>query len=93
VKLLYKPFAFVFGIVAGMIAGALFKRAWLVVGGEEGKPDAKDKQRGLVEVVAAAALQGAVFGGVKAAVDRAGAHGYEALTGVWPGKTDEPDEK
>jgi hypothetical protein len=92
VKLLYKPFGLVTGIVAGAIAGAIFKRAWAVVGGEEDKPDAKDKQRGWVEVVAAAALQGAVFGGVKAAVDRAGAQGYEALTGVWPGKTEEPDK-
>ena len=94
-KLLYKPVGLVTGIVAGMIAGAIFKRAWSLVGGEEEKPDAKDKQRGWVEVVSAAALQGAVFGGVKAAVDRAGATGYEALTGVWPGNTEKPkpDEK
>jgi hypothetical protein len=91
-KLLYKPVGLVAGIVAGMIAGAIFKRAWSVVGDEE-RPDAKDKQRGFVEVVSAAALQGSVFGGVKAAVDRASAHGYEAVTGVWPGKTDEPHEK
>ena len=92
-KLLYKPVGLVSGIVAGMVAGAIFKRAWGLVDGEEVKPDAKDKQRGFVEVVAAAALQGAVFGGVKAAVDRASAHGYEAVTGVWPGKSEEPDEK
>ena len=90
-KLLYKPFGLVAGILAGMIAGAIFRRAWGVVGGGEDKPDATDKERGWVEVVSAAALQGAVFGGVKAAVDRASAQGYEAVTGVWPGKTDEPD--
>ncbi|NKS66523.1 DUF4235 domain-containing protein, partial [Rhodococcus hoagii] len=32
------------------------------------------------EVLVAAALQGAVFAVVKAAVDRAGAKGYRALT-------------
>ena len=91
-KLLYKPFGLVAGIVAGMIAGAIFKRAWAVVGGDEDKPDATDRQRGWLQVVAAAALQGAVFGGVKAAVDRASAHGYEAVTGVWPGKIGESEE-
>ena len=30
-------------------------------------------------------VQGAVFGGVKAAVDRAGATGFSHLTGAWPG--------
>jgi Protein of unknown function (DUF4235) len=93
VKLLYKPFGLVAGIVARMIAGAIFKRTWSLVGGDEDRLDATDKQRGWVEVVLAAVLHGAVFGGVKAAVDRASAHGYEAVTGVWPGKTEEPDEK
>lgn len=92
-KLLYKPFGLVTGIVAGMIAGAIFKRTWALVGGEADKPDAKDKERGWLEVVTAAALQGAVFGAVKAAVDRAGATGYEAVTGVWPGNTEQADEQ
>jgi membrane-associated protease RseP (regulator of RpoE activity) len=93
VKLLYKPVGLVAGILAGMVAGVVFKRAWSLVGGDEGKPNPTDKERGWVEVVSAAALQGAVLGGVKAAVDRASAQGYEAVTGVWPGKTQEPDEK
>jgi hypothetical protein len=33
----------------------------------------------------AAALQGATFALVKAAVDRGGAEGFRKLTGVWPG--------
>jgi hypothetical protein len=32
-------------------------------------------------------MQGAVFGGVKALIDRAGATGFARLTGVWPGET------
>ena len=35
--------------------------------------------------MAAGALQGAVFKGVRAAVDRNGARGFHYLTGVWPG--------
>jgi hypothetical protein len=36
-------------------------------------------------VLPAAALQGAVFALVKAAIQRGGARGFERLTGVWPG--------
>jgi len=92
-KLLYKPVGLLASVLAGVAAGAIFKRVWALASGEEDKPDAKDKQRGWGEVLAAAAIQGAVFAGVKAAVDRAGATGYERLTGVWPGKTDAPAKR
>ncbi len=36
------------------------------------------------EVLTAAALQGAIFAVVKAAVDRGGAAGVRRLTGEWP---------
>ena len=87
-KLLYKPIGMVAGVGAGLIAGAIFKRVWQVVAHEEDTPDAKDKQRSWSEVVAAATVQGAIFAGVKAVVDRAGAEGFERLTGVWPGNTE-----
>ncbi|MGW4395080.1 DUF4235 domain-containing protein [Amycolatopsis nivea] len=36
-------------------------------------------------------MQGAIFGVVKAAVDRGGATGYKKLTGQWPGDTEKHD--
>jgi hypothetical protein len=87
VKLLYKPFGLIAGILAGIAAGAIFKRIWNLLANDDETPDAKDKFRSWPEVIAAAAVQGAVFGGVKAAVDRLGATGFEQLTGVWPGKS------
>jgi hypothetical protein len=86
VKLLYRPFGLIAGVLAGRLAGAIFKRIWTPGGDEEDKPDAKDEDRSWAEVVSAAAVQGAVFGGVKAAVDRAAASGFEWATGVWPGR-------
>ena len=59
--------------------------------GEDDTPDAKDLDRGWGEIAAAAAVQGAVFGTVKALVDRAGAKGFQRATGVWPGNTDSVD--
>ena len=86
-KLLYKPFGLIAGIIGGMLARAAFRRLWRAVADEEEAPSAKARDRAWREVVGAAVVQGAVFGGVKALVDRAGATGYEQLTGVWPVKT------
>lgn len=68
-----------------MLAGALFKQAWKVLGHDEDAPDATDEERGRTEVLLPAILQGAIFAGVKAAVDRAGATATRRLTGTWPG--------
>lgn len=86
-KLLYKPFGLIVGVLGGILARAVFKRVWSAVADEDEAPKATDERRGWGEVIAAAAAEGAVFGTVKAAVDRAGATGFAQLTGAWPGKT------
>jgi Protein of unknown function (DUF4235) len=86
-KLLYKPFGLLASVLGGVLAGALFKRLWAAVADEDEAPKATARDRSWREVLAAAAIQGAVFGGVKALIDRAGASGYERVTGVWPGDT------
>jgi hypothetical protein len=83
-KLLYKPFGLLFGALGGVVASAVFKRVWKAVGGEEDAPSATDEERRWREVLPAAALQGAIFAVVKAAVDRGGATGVRRLTGTWP---------
>lgn len=84
-KLAYKPFGLVAGVLGGLIAGLLFKTVWKTIAGEEEAPKATDARWSLREVVLAAALEGAVFGALKATIDRAGASGFARLTGVWPG--------
>jgi hypothetical protein len=85
-KLLYKPLGLALGALAGAISGAVVRRVWRRVAHESSTPEATDGGYGWREVVAAAALQGAVFGAVKALVDRAGATGFARVTGVWPGE-------
>ncbi len=84
-KLLYKPFGIIFGVLGGLIGGAIFKQIWKLVSDEEDAPAAKQSEYSWGEVLPAAALQGAIFALVKAAVDRGGAQGFQKLTGVWPG--------
>lgn len=87
-KLLYKPLGMIFGVLGGVAGGALFKRVWKWVSGDDDAPKATQHGHGWREVLIAAALQGAIFGLVKAAVDRAGATAYHKATGTWPGEED-----
>ncbi|WP_172385881.1 DUF4235 domain-containing protein [Streptomyces sp. MNP-20] len=84
-KIAYKPVGLALGAVSGMVAGALFKQAWKVIGREEDAPDATDEERAWSQVLLAATVQGAIFAVSKAAVDRAGATAVRRLTGTWPG--------
>ena len=84
-RVLYKPLGLLVSVLGGVIAGALFKRVWKAVAHEDEAPEATDERRSWGEVITAAAAQGAVFGGVKAAIDRAGATGFARVTGAWPG--------
>ncbi len=83
-KIAYRPVALVLGAVSGMAAGALFKQTWKALGHGEDAPDATDEDRSWREVLLTATLQGAIFAGVKAAVDRVGATTVRRLTGTWP---------
>ena len=83
-KVAYKPLGILMGIAAGALAGVVFKQVWKLAAGDGDAPNATDEDRGWGEILAAAALQGAIFAIVKAAVDRGGATGVRKLTGDWP---------
>jgi Protein of unknown function (DUF4235) len=84
-KLIYRPFGLLFSVLGGILAGVVFKQLWKVVSQEEEAPKAKEAEYGLKEVLPAAMLEGAIFGLVKAALDRGGARAFQKLTGTWPG--------
>jgi hypothetical protein len=83
-KAAYKPAGVLFGLAAGAVAGMIFRQVWKLTAGDGEAPSATDEDRGWGEVLAAAALQGAIFAAVRAAVDRGGAVGVRRLTGHWP---------
>ncbi|MGY0232055.1 DUF4235 domain-containing protein [Longispora urticae] len=84
--LLYKPVGLLGSLAAGAVAGLVFKQVWRLVSGSDSAPEATDRRHGWTEVLVAAAVQGAIFGVVKAAVDRGGAKGFEKVAGTWPGE-------
>jgi len=83
-KIAYKPVGLVLGAVSGMVAGAAFKQAWKLIEGEADAPDALDEDRPWGQILLAAAVQGAIFAVVKAAVERSGAQATRRVTGTWP---------
>lgn len=88
-RLIYKPFGIVFGIMAGLLSKKIFDFVWARFDEQEA-PKATTRDVPLPKVLGAAALQGMVFKGTRAAVDRYGARGFEYLTGTWPGEK-QPD--
>ncbi|WP_217238182.1 DUF4235 domain-containing protein [Streptomyces sp. AC555_RSS877] len=84
-KIAYKPVGLALGAASGVLAGGVFKQVWKKLGHDEDAPDATDENRTWRETMSAAVLQGAIFAGVKAMVDRGGAAATRRLTGTWPG--------
>ena len=86
-KLVYKPMGMVvsvlggFGCQRGPLQAGVEARQWV----RTETPTATQRHRTWSEILVAALPQGAIFGLVKAAVDRAGAAGFERATGAWPG--------
>jgi xanthosine utilization system XapX-like protein len=89
VKLLYKPFGIVAGIVGGLLAKRVFNLVWGLVDEEE-PPSPTTERATWPKVLGAAAAQGLTFSVTRAAVDRAGAKSFQHVIGAWPGEK-EPD--
>jgi hypothetical protein len=91
-SLIYKPFGFVLGILAGLLGRRLFDYTWEKID-QEDPPKGTTQQASWPKVLGAAALQGVIFKTVRVVVDRYGAIGWSYLTGVWPGeKRPDPDD-
>jgi hypothetical protein len=74
-KILYKPFGLAFGLLSGLLAGKIFGMIWKQASGEDETPQPLSDDYSTREVLFAAAVQGAIFGLIKAAVDRYGMKG------------------
>jgi hypothetical protein len=66
----YEAVSLASGILGGVLATAVFTRIWRTVSGEDEAPEPTALDRDIREVLIAGALQGVVFGLVKAALGR-----------------------
>jgi Protein of unknown function (DUF4235) len=79
-KATYRALSIAASVAGGLLAGEVFNQMWKRVSDSDEPPDPKDLDQSSRAVVTAAALQGLVFGVVRAVVDRLAARGYHAVT-------------
>jgi len=89
-KVLFAPFSIAAGLLAGFLAQKVFERLWAVIDDEE-PPEPDDRGAPIVKLLAALAIEGAIFRLVKGLTDRGARNGFAALTGSWPG--DDPSRE
>jgi nitrate reductase gamma subunit len=77
----YKPIGMVFSILGGVLANLVFGQVWKRISDAPTPPNATDEDYTTRQVLLAAVLQGALFGLVKSAVDRAGMRAVKRF--VW----------
>ena len=87
-KIFYKPFGIIAGLIGARIATSIFKAIWARIDAEA-PPKPTTAEASFPKVVAAAALEAATMAGIGAAVDRAGVRAFHHLTGIWPGERKE----
>src|SRR4051794_41984962 len=83
-KLIYKPFGIVLGLLAGFLGKKVFEQVWGMIDDRE-PPKATTKHTSWGKVIGEAAVEGIAFKTTRAAVNRAGARSFAHLTGFWPG--------
>jgi len=92
-KILYKPFAIIAGIISSRLGHSLFKQLWATIDEDE-PPGPRTAEANMTKVIGAAALEAATMASVAAAIDHASAKWFQHLTGIWPGdkRAEESDE-
>lgn len=84
-KVLFAPVGIGAGLIAGFAAQKAFERLWSVIDDED-PPEPDEREIPIVKLVAALALEGAIFRLAKGFADHGARSGFAALTGRWPGE-------
>jgi hypothetical protein len=85
VKFLFLPISILGSLLAGFVGKKVFDQVWGLIDDEE-PPDSKYREITWGKLLAAAAVQGAIFRAVKEATDHGSRRAFMSLTGTWPGE-------
>ena len=83
-KLFFAPFSIIGGLLAGFVGKKLFDQVWGLIDEEE-PPDGSIRRTTWGKLIAATAIEGAIFNSTRALADRGARQGFLKLTGKWPG--------
>ena len=84
-KILYKPFGIIAGLLGAKISNSIFKAVWIRIDDED-PPKPTTAGASFPKIVGGAALEAATMAAVGAVVDRASVRLFHHLTGIWPGE-------
>jgi hypothetical protein len=84
-KFLFAPVGIAAGLVAGFAAKKVFEKAWSVIDNED-PPESDVRGAPTGKLIAALALEGAIFRLTKGFVDHKARASFAGATGRWPGK-------
>lgn len=85
-KYLFMPVGITAGLVAGMLGKKAFEKLWAVIDDED-PPEPDQRDAPTVKLVAALAVEGAIFRLVKGMTDYGARRAFAGATGTWPGET------
>ncbi|HWK29528.1 MAG TPA: DUF4235 domain-containing protein [Solirubrobacter sp.] len=84
-NVVFAPIGIVLGLAGGQAATKLFDWLWSRFDDEEA-PEPRHREVPFAKLLLALALQGVIFRLVRGLVDHGARHGWQKLTGTWPGE-------
>jgi hypothetical protein len=84
-KMMFLPISLGSGLVAGLIGKKLFQLIWGVIDDEEA-PKAEHRYVSMPKLIAALAIEGALFALIRGLVDHGSRQAFARSTGAWPGE-------
>jgi hypothetical protein len=84
-KFVFLPISILGGIVAGLLGKKIFEQIWGVVDDEE-PPEPKHREVEYGKLAGALLLEGAIFRLARGFFDHGARHGFQRVTGSWPGQ-------
>jgi hypothetical protein len=84
-KLMFLPVSIGSGLLAGLIGKKMFQLIWGVIDDEEA-PKAEHRYISVPKLLAALAIEGALFALIRGLVDHGSRHAFARATGAWPGE-------
>jgi hypothetical protein len=84
-KLIFAPISIAVGLLAGIVGTKIFERIWGLIDDEE-PPSPEHREFDWRKMIAALAIEGALFRLVKGLTDHGLRKSFAGVTGVWPGE-------
>jgi hypothetical protein len=84
-KLIFTPFSIALGLIAGLVGKKIFEQIWGLIDDVE-PPKPEHREFSWPKLIAALAVEGAIFRLVKGLVDHGSRSSFAKVTGTWPGE-------